>query len=80
MDVFFFSQGMDPINERAVFDLVVRTACTGTTSQYFLFTPKVRIVNIILLSCDGLQNMAVTDGEFPFLLKTTSVLMDIELI
>jgi len=35
---------MDPVNERMVFDLVVKTACTnnnGHTSQYFLLTPKV---------------------------------------
>ncbi|KAI1904927.1 hypothetical protein AGOR_G00010720 [Albula goreensis] len=35
------NQGMDPINERRVFDIVVRTACKGTTSQYFFITPKV---------------------------------------
>jgi len=34
-------QGMDPVNERMVFDLVVKTACNGHTSQYFLLTPKV---------------------------------------
>ena len=31
---------MDPVNERMVFDLVVKTACNGNTSQYFLLTPK----------------------------------------
>ncbi|KAJ8286336.1 hypothetical protein GJAV_G00037330 [Gymnothorax javanicus] len=35
------NQGMDPVNERRVFDIVVRTACRGTTSQYFFITPKV---------------------------------------
>ncbi|MGH0128167.1 UNVERIFIED_CONTAM: hypothetical protein FKN15_002975, partial [Acipenser sinensis] len=34
------SQGMDPVNERRVFEMVVRTACKGTTSQYFFITPK----------------------------------------
>ncbi|CAG6021385.1 unnamed protein product [Menidia menidia] len=34
------NQGMDPINERRVFDIVVRTACKETTSQYFFITPK----------------------------------------
>ncbi|XP_041656098.1 structural maintenance of chromosomes protein 5 isoform X2 [Cheilinus undulatus] len=34
------NQGMDPVNERRVFDIVVRTACKETTSQYFLITPK----------------------------------------
>ncbi|XP_061118782.1 structural maintenance of chromosomes protein 5 [Conger conger] len=35
------NQGMDPVNERRVFDIVVRAACNGTTSQYFFITPKV---------------------------------------
>ena len=39
---FFFFQGMDPNNERRVFELVVETACRPNTSQYFLITPKVR--------------------------------------
>uniref|UniRef100_A0A8C5HFM4 Structural maintenance of chromosomes protein 5 n=1 Tax=Gouania willdenowi TaxID=441366 RepID=A0A8C5HFM4_GOUWI len=34
------NQGMDPINERRVFDIVVSTACKKTTSQYFFITPK----------------------------------------
>ncbi|XP_041860564.1 structural maintenance of chromosomes protein 5 [Melanotaenia boesemani] len=34
------NQGMDPINERRVFDIVVSTACKETTSQYFFITPK----------------------------------------
>ncbi|KAK6493008.1 structural maintenance of chromosomes protein 5-like [Huso huso] len=34
------NQGMDPVNERRVFEMVVRTACKGTTSQYFFITPK----------------------------------------
>jgi chromosome segregation ATPase len=34
------NQGMDPINERMVFDLIVKTASNGQTSQYFLLTPK----------------------------------------
>lgn len=34
------NQGMDPVNERRVFDIVVRTACGGNTSQYFFITPK----------------------------------------
>lgn len=37
------NQGMDPTNERRVFDIVVRTACQGTTSQYFFITPKVPV-------------------------------------
>ena len=34
------NQGMDPNNERRVFDLVVETVCRPNTSQYFLITPK----------------------------------------
>ncbi|XP_076875246.1 structural maintenance of chromosomes protein 5 isoform X2 [Brachyhypopomus gauderio] len=34
------NQGMDPVNERRVFDIVVKTACSGSTSQYFFITPK----------------------------------------
>uniref|UniRef100_A0AAR2LQC9 Structural maintenance of chromosomes protein 5 n=1 Tax=Pygocentrus nattereri TaxID=42514 RepID=A0AAR2LQC9_PYGNA len=34
------NQGMDPVNERRVFDIVVKTACSGNTSQYFFITPK----------------------------------------
>ncbi|XP_034028187.1 structural maintenance of chromosomes protein 5 [Thalassophryne amazonica] len=34
------NQGMDPVNERRVFDIVVSTACKETTSQYFFITPK----------------------------------------
>ncbi|XP_005489702.1 structural maintenance of chromosomes protein 5 isoform X1 [Zonotrichia albicollis] len=34
------NQGMDPTNERRVFEMVVETACKKRTSQYFLITPK----------------------------------------
>ncbi|XP_054843000.1 structural maintenance of chromosomes protein 5 isoform X2 [Eublepharis macularius] len=34
------NQGMDPENERRVFDVVVETACRESTSQYFFITPK----------------------------------------
>ncbi|XP_064620307.1 structural maintenance of chromosomes protein 5-like isoform X3 [Lineus longissimus] len=34
------NQGMDAINERKVYELVVQTACRENTSQYFLLTPK----------------------------------------
>ncbi|XP_030368226.1 structural maintenance of chromosomes protein 5 isoform X2 [Strigops habroptila] len=34
------NQGMDPINERRVFEMVVKTACKESTSQYFFITPK----------------------------------------
>lgn len=41
ISVRFLHQGMDPINERRVFDLLVQTACQETSAQYFLLTPKV---------------------------------------
>ncbi|KAK9408195.1 structural maintenance of chromosomes protein 5 [Crotalus adamanteus] len=34
------NQGMDPVNERRVFDVVVENACKKSTSQYFFITPK----------------------------------------
>ncbi|XP_057176785.1 structural maintenance of chromosomes protein 5 isoform X2 [Triplophysa rosa] len=34
------NQGMDPVNERRVFNIVVKTACGINTSQYFFITPK----------------------------------------
>ncbi|XP_014813978.1 PREDICTED: structural maintenance of chromosomes protein 5 [Calidris pugnax] len=34
------NQGMDPMNERRVFEMVVNTACKESTSQYFFITPK----------------------------------------
>ncbi|XP_039946390.1 structural maintenance of chromosomes protein 5 [Hirundo rustica] len=34
------NQGMDPMNERRVFEMVVETACQKRTSQYFFITPK----------------------------------------
>ncbi|XP_050184943.1 structural maintenance of chromosomes protein 5 [Myiozetetes cayanensis] len=34
------NQGMDPVNERRVFQMVVETACKKRSSQYFLITPK----------------------------------------
>ena len=36
------NQGMDAVNERRVFDLLVRVSCRqrDTSSQYFLLTPK----------------------------------------
>ncbi|XP_006002040.1 structural maintenance of chromosomes protein 5 [Latimeria chalumnae] len=34
------NQGMDPTNERRVFEMVVKTACKESTSQYFFITPK----------------------------------------
>ncbi|XP_075684088.1 structural maintenance of chromosomes protein 5 isoform X2 [Rhinoderma darwinii] len=43
------NQGMDPVNERRVFEMVVKTACKESTSQYFFITPKL------------LQNLTYTD-------------------
>ncbi|XP_046315368.1 structural maintenance of chromosomes protein 5 isoform X3 [Marmota monax] len=49
------NQGMDPINERRVFEMVVNTACKENTSQYFFITPKIlcgigRSVNTLILT------------------------------
>lgn len=55
------NQGMDPINERRVFDLLVETACRETSAQYFLLTPK------LLPGLDYSPNMKihfVQNGEF----------------
>lgn len=34
------NQGMDNVNERIVFDLIVKSSCSKKKSQYFLITPK----------------------------------------
>jgi len=34
-------QGMDPHNERRVFDVIVNSSSEQDVSQYFLITPKV---------------------------------------
>ncbi|KAM3872329.1 structural maintenance of chromosomes protein 5-like [Diretmus argenteus] len=44
------NQGMDPTNERRVFDIVNRTACKETSSQYVYITPKL------------LENMHYSEG------------------
>ncbi|XP_016363642.1 structural maintenance of chromosomes protein 5-like [Sinocyclocheilus anshuiensis] len=45
------NQGMDPVNERRVFDIVVRTACGVNTSQYFFITPKVGLLTDVCVTC-----------------------------
>ncbi|XP_059692622.1 structural maintenance of chromosomes protein 5 isoform X2 [Haemorhous mexicanus] len=40
VDLHTENEGMDPMNERRVFEMVVETACKKRTSQYFLITPK----------------------------------------
>ncbi|KAF3860372.1 hypothetical protein F7725_000627 [Dissostichus mawsoni] len=54
------NQGMDPVNERRVFDIVVRTACKETTSQYFFITPKL-LQN--LLYADEMTVLCVHNGS-----------------
>ena len=34
------NQGMDPVNERKVFDIIVQNSCAKQYAQYFLLTPK----------------------------------------
>ena len=41
---FLCTQGMDPINERRVFNLIVSVVNKPNSSQYFLLTPKVCVV------------------------------------
>lgn len=50
-------QGMDPVNERRVFDIVVRSACGVNTSQYFFITPKVGFLNTVV--CDVFTDVCV---------------------
>ncbi|KAM9586607.1 structural maintenance of chromosomes protein 5 isoform 3-T3 [Morphnus guianensis] len=40
VDLHVENEGMDPMNERRVFEMVVKTACKESTSQYFFITPK----------------------------------------
>jgi structural maintenance of chromosomes protein 5 len=37
------NQGMDPANERKVFDIIVQNSSAKTCAQYFLLTPKVSL-------------------------------------
>lgn len=50
---------MDPVNERRVFNIVVRTACKETTSQYFFITPKVRSVCFWVSVCMCVSSLRV---------------------
>uniref|UniRef100_A0A803W6N7 Structural maintenance of chromosomes protein 5 n=1 Tax=Ficedula albicollis TaxID=59894 RepID=A0A803W6N7_FICAL len=59
------NQGMDPMNERRVFEMVVETACKKRTSQYFLITPKL-LQN--LTYNDKMTVLFVYNG--PFMLET----------
>lgn len=47
------NQGMDPRNERLIHKLIVKAACVGAISQYFLITPK------LLPDLEFHQNMEV---------------------
>lgn len=53
------NQGMDPINERKVFELVVQTVCKKSSSQYFLLTPKLLPD---LLYADNMTVLCVYNG------------------
>ncbi|XP_068092361.1 structural maintenance of chromosomes protein 5 isoform X2 [Hyperolius riggenbachi] len=54
------NQGMDPVNERRVFEMVVRTACKESTSQYFFITPKL-LQNLTYV--DKMKVLFVYNGE-----------------
>ncbi|XP_072260268.1 structural maintenance of chromosomes protein 5 isoform X2 [Pyxicephalus adspersus] len=60
------NQGMDPVNERRVFEMVVRTACKNNTSQYFFITPKL-LQN--LTYADKMTVLFVYNG--PYMLEPT---------
>ncbi|XP_040273021.1 structural maintenance of chromosomes protein 5 isoform X2 [Bufo bufo] len=60
------NQGMDPVNERRVFEMVVNTACKETTSQYFFITPKL-LQN--LTYADKMTVLFVYNG--PYMLEPT---------
>ncbi|KAM8792563.1 structural maintenance of chromosomes protein 5, partial [Eudromia elegans] len=59
------NQGMDPVNERRVFEMVVKTACKESTSQYFFITPKL-LQN--LTYNDKMTVLFVYNG--PFMMET----------
>lgn len=40
---------MDAVNERRVFDLLVKMTGRLNSSQYFLLTPKVSVISITIL-------------------------------
>ncbi|XP_075067074.1 structural maintenance of chromosomes protein 5 isoform X2 [Mixophyes fleayi] len=60
------NQGMDPVNERRVFEMVVKTACKENTSQYFFITPKL-LQN--LTYADKMTVLFVYNG--PYMLEPT---------
>ncbi|OCT97869.1 structural maintenance of chromosomes protein 5 isoform X2 [Xenopus laevis] len=60
------NQGMDPVNERRVFEMVVKTACKENTSQYFFITPKL-LQN--LTYAEKMTVLFVYNG--PFMLEPT---------
>ncbi|XP_053558489.1 structural maintenance of chromosomes protein 5 [Bombina bombina] len=60
------NQGMDPVNERRVFEMVVKTACKESTSQYFLITPKL-LQNLVY--ADKMNVLFVYNG--PYMLEST---------
>ncbi|XP_018411145.1 PREDICTED: structural maintenance of chromosomes protein 5 isoform X1 [Nanorana parkeri] len=60
------NQGMDPVNERRVFEMVVKTACKNNTSQYFFITPKL-LQN--LTYADNMNVLFVYNG--PYMVEPT---------
>ncbi|XP_069817962.1 structural maintenance of chromosomes protein 5 [Dendropsophus ebraccatus] len=60
------NQGMDPVNERRVFEMVVKTACKESTSQYFFITPKL-LQN--LTYADKMTILFVYNG--PYMVEST---------
>ncbi|KAJ7423290.1 Structural maintenance of chromosomes protein 5 [Pitangus sulphuratus] len=69
------NQGMDPVNERRVFQMVVETACKKRSSQYFLITPKL-LWNLsyndkitVLLACSGPFMMEAKEWNTKYFMK-----------
>lgn len=46
--MFLFLKGMDPTNERRVFELLVKHSSDKANSQYFLLSPKVRQIVVVI--------------------------------
>ena len=65
------NQGMDPFNERKVFELVVQTVCRRSASQYFLLTPKLLPD---LEYADNMTVLCIFNG--PHMLKHTAWNLD----
>jgi chromosome segregation ATPase len=74
------NQGMDPINERKVFDIIVQNSCAKQFAQYFLLTPKLlpdlsfdERTNVICVF-NGPHNLKHTSFDFRKFIKRRKAL------